>query len=182
MHFKRSTLAAWLAVAAATTAQATAVALPTDGSWAQFDVDDLLAQSGTAEWIDINDGSSLSFQFTVPIGLTGKLTVVDAVDAGDTFDVFANGALLGPTSPAGTPTANVGYDFTAALADPAFSRGVFWLAPGIYAITGNLASNVSGFNATAGGLNVSLVPEPATAASVLAGLAALAAVRRRRAP
>jgi len=184
---KRSLLAA-LALAAGA-AQATTVPVTGDGSWYTFDVDSFLATSTGVEWIDITDGSTLTFSFTVPAGFTATLTVVDAGFAGDRFNLFNGATLLGNTSavPVGdfASAANVGLDFNAALANADFSRATFTLNPGSYAIGGSLTQSVtfggSPLNATAGGLSVTLVPEPATVLSLLAGLGVIgAAVRRRR--
>jgi hypothetical protein len=91
----------------------------------------------------------------------------------------------------GTATANypnsVGLDFDAALANPAYSRGVYSLPSGAYVITGALINSVivggQALNSTVGGikLTVSAVPEPATVLSLLTGLGLLASRLRRRA-
>lgn len=174
-----------LATAFLGAAQATTINLATNGSWAVFDVDVL--SSGTQSWIDTSNFSPLSFSFVVPTGLTGVLTVVDGGFAGDRFEVFANGASLGFTGAAvNNFPASVGQDFDAALADPKYSRAVFSLAPGAYLLAGRLSQSALDdldvpFDASVGGLNVTLVPEPATWLSLLAGLGLLGAWRRRAA-
>lgn len=184
----------WVAVGAlcATTmaSSAQAVALQGDGSWASFAVDEVLADPARPfGWID-DTGASLSFTFRVAAGTTATLTVVDAAFAGDTFSVFNGSTLLGTTSsvPLGTmeSSPNVGFDYASALANPLFSRGVFTLGSGDYAIGGRLDQSVvaGGFplNATAGAVRlvVSPVPEPETTALIGAGLATVGWVARRR--
>ncbi len=183
MLIRKFLAGAALAVAFLGAAQATTVNLPTNGTWAEFDVDHV--EFGTPNWIDIADGSDLSFAFTVPVGLIGALTVVDAGFAGDRFEVFANAASLGFTSAAinSYPT-SIGLDFDAALADSNYSRTVFTLAAGDYLITGRLSLSAlddldAPIDASVGGLNVMLVPEPATYLMLLAGLGLLT-IRRRR--
>lgn len=181
-HAVLATVLASLSLAA----QATSVTLAADGQWQAFGVDDQASLSQGTEWIDNNYsnsagyGTPLSFSFTVDAGFQGTLTVVDADLAGDTFKVFNQGALLGNTSavPAAQygSTPDVGNDYDAALADPSFSRGVFTLGAGSYVITGALLQSVSlgasPLNATGGAvkLSVSAVPEPSSAALVLAAL------------
>src|SRR5262245_39117929 len=75
-----------------------AAILDPNGTWQAFDVSDILAISGGKEWIDITDGTALSFTFTVAPGKTGILTVVDTGFAGDTFRVFNGITVLGATS------------------------------------------------------------------------------------
>jgi hypothetical protein len=187
--------AALACAAAALGAHATDVALPVGsgdagyGVWNPFVVDDFVAPSYGLGWIDDSDGSDLSFTFTIAAGSVGHLVVVDGGFAGDTYSVTNFGSVLGATSavPAGTYEAspNVGYDFDAALADPAFSHGDFRLAAGEYRISGSLLQSVTAggvpLDATVGAvqLTVSAVPEPATWLSLAAGLLALATVVRR---
>jgi len=160
---------------------ATDVALNADGEWNPFAVDALRAPASTPlVWID-DRGEPLNFTFAIGAGFVGRLTVVDAVFAGDAFAVTTFGALLGSTS-AVTPgtyeaSPNIGYDFDAALADPThFSQGLFSLAAGNYSISGWLTQSVTlagdPLNATAGAarLTVSAIPEPSTHALLLAGL------------
>jgi hypothetical protein len=69
------------------------------------------------------------------------------------------------------------------LANPAFSRGIYTLAAGSYSITGVMLANADGINITQGGLrlDVSPIPEAASSAMLLLGLAALGLLARRRA-
>jgi len=176
------------AIAAALTApaaHATTVALAGDGTWSDFDVDAFLAQDSGNGWIDANDGSALDFTFTVAPGTHGVLTVVDTGLPGDTFTLTNFGTALGSTSvvPAGSPVGPTVNDDDAALSNAAYSRGVFTLGPGSYRIGGALLQSVFGDEgATSGGLRLSVtaVPEPANAALMFAGAAALGLLARRR--
>jgi hypothetical protein len=179
----------WLSAAALFLAgTAHAVTLNADGQWALFDVDELTAASGGLEWIDLFDGGApLSFEFTVPSGFFGVLTVVDGGFAGDRFLVTSGNMLLGPTSlPTASHPASVGLDFDAALDNPAYSRGSFTLGAGSHDITGYLVRSASAdgvpLNATVGAvrLQVSPVPEPSTLLTLLAGLGAIGLVILRR--
>lgn len=188
-----------LAVALAVTslaAQATTVNLAADGQWNAFTVDSWSSLSGGVEWIDGDDsnakdfGSVLSYSFTIAAGHQGTLTVVDANLAGDTFQVFNQGALLGSTSAVAQTSydtaPNLGNDFDAALLDPAFSHGVFTLGAGTYRISGSLAQSVllggENLDATGGALklNVSAVPEPSQGVLVLSALGVVGLIASRR--
>ena len=188
MHRINRSLLAALTLAAGAAQAATMVPVATDGTWYAFDADRV--STGSTRWIDASYNftfDTLSFTFTVPVGLFGKLTVVDAGYAGDVFGVVVNGGA--PVSTSGATysfPSNVGIDFDAAMADGSYSRGVFTLASGNYTVTGIASAFAADdlgvpFDATVGGLNVALVPEPATYASLLAGLAVLGVVLRRRA-
>ena len=192
-----------LVAALAAPAWATNVALTTSaagagyGQWNTFNVNDLDAQDFGVGWIDNADslsagfGSPLSFSFTIATGTIGTFTVIDAAVAGDTFLVTNSGNLLGATS--SVPVASyddnipgVGLDFSAALADTSFSRGVFQLGAGNYNITGVLAQSVlfdgTPLNATVGAvsLTVSAVPEPSSMALMLAGAGLMGTMVRRK--
>jgi hypothetical protein len=169
---------------------ATSVAMTTDGSWNEFDVDSAVAADFGNGWIDDTDGSPLSFTFTIAPGSHGTLTIVDAGFAGDTFAITNFGAALGSTSGVrqGTTNGTTVFDFDEALANPAYSRGVFTLQAGSYSISGSLLQSVfdSGagvdLDATNGAvrLDVSAVPEPSGTALLLGGLGAVALLARRR--
>jgi len=185
---KKLMAAALAAVAAfAAPAQASPIALAADGAWNGFTVDNLAAADFGTGWIDFADGSPLSFTFTVGAGQRGLLTVVDAGFAGDTFSITNFGAAFGATSsvPVGSIAA-LAKDFDAAFADPAYSRGVFTLQAGSYAISGSLLQSVLdggvALDSTEGAVRLSLsaIPEPSNPALLLGGLGALALVARRR--
>ncbi|MDO9003017.1 MAG: hypothetical protein Q7V20_06155 [Aquabacterium sp.] len=198
MSFFKSALLTVLA-ASAFTAHATSTPLSADGQWQAFGVDNFSAVSGGTEWID-NDytnstgyGTSLDFNFTIADGFVGQLTVVDASMAGDVFNVFNHGTLLGATSSVPVQlygsAPDIGDDHDAALLNSAFSRGVFTLGAGSYSISGVLtqslmlddgAGGLSPLNATSGALklSVSAVPEPSTLVFAVLGLAWLVSSRR----
>ena len=185
-HLMAAALAAVAAIAVP--AHATSVALAGDGSWNEFDIDSMLSSDGGNGWIDeayAGDDSALSFTFTIAAGSRGTLTVVDTGFAGDTFTVTNGGTAIGTTSgvPAGTSAGTTVFGYDDALANPAYSSGVFTLGAGSYSISGTLLQSVDGdLDATSGGVRllVSSVPEPANVALVLAGLVTVAVLARRR--
>jgi hypothetical protein len=66
-------------------------------------------------------------------GLT--LTVTDAFQKGDSFEVLDMGVPIGSTSAVPTNPASCGSDPVPCLADPTMSHGVFNLGPGPHSIT-----------------------------------------------
>ncbi len=193
MHTKHLIAAALLACGAITSAHATLVNVTTNGSWNQFDLTPDLALDGGLGWIDINDGSALSFQFTVDAGNEALLTVVDTGASGDRFSVSINGVAQSATSSAvnSFPSTIGQADFDIALGNADYSRGFYVLGAGSYTVTGSLfASAMDGLTelkSTSGGLkvevtSVSAVPLPAAAWLMLSGLGALGLRLRRREP
>ena len=193
--FRRHLLiAALLASGGITSAHATLVNASTDGSWNLFDVTPDLAADGGLGWIDLNDGSALSFQFTVDPGNEAALTVVDTGASGDRFSVSINGVAQAATSAAvNSYPATIGQaDFDIALGNADYSRGFYVLGAGSYTVTGSLFSSAldefgAPLNSTSGGLkvevtSVSAVPLPAAAWLMLSGLGAMGLRLRRRAP
>jgi hypothetical protein len=182
MNKKLRALSSAYALTFALNVQAGSVALPADGQWHAFDVDEITANSGGLEWIDL-DNETLSFDFT--LASAGILTVVDAGFGGDRFRVFDNGVLLGETT-AGNNTYPTGTtDFDAAYADVNFSRAVFNLAPGAHSITGLLSQSAldgvgDPINATLGAVRLSAVPIPAAWVLLLGAGGLLARFTRRR--
>lgn len=196
----RSSLLGAALAALSLASHADTIELAADGQWHTFTVASDQSVSGGTEWI-VGDytnapgfGSALSYTFTIATGYQGTLTVVDGVFAGDVFNVFNNGQLLGSTSIVPLTyyvenPINVGDDFDAALAEPAFSRQVFTLAAGTYSISGSLAQSVlydrvlsEALNTTDGALNlgVSAVPEPSSAALLFAAIGVVVLVWRRQ--
>lgn len=184
IKLKQALLGIACACALAGPAQATSVALPADGQWFAFDVDEFVSQSFGLEWIDAGDGSALTFDFTIPVGAVGTLTVVDGGFAGDQFEVFNGATSLGLTSvPTQSYPSSLGLDFDGALADPDYSSRVFFLPAGSYSINGLLFASAEddfgAINATVGAVKL-VVPEPGTWGLVAAGLLVLGALARRR--
>jgi hypothetical protein len=175
---------------AAAMSSAQAATLAADGSWTEFHVAADQEPSGSLDWLASYDDNSLAhFTFTITAGNVGSLTVLDTGISGDRFMIRNHGITLGQETSVGVDgnpdlEGSSVADFGLALADPAFSRGVYTLQAGSYDISGMLSYSVLSYglpmNSTTGGiaLTVSAVPEPATVASLLAGLALLALRRK----
>lgn len=187
LRFSQLFAGAAIALATFSGAHATTVSLTND-SWQLLDVVDPAFGLGNSSfgWIDINDGSDLSFTFTVGVGQTGYLTVVDGGFSGDEFSVSVNGAALAGTSAAmNSYPDSIGFDFDAALADADFSRGSYVFSEGFYTVTGALSRSAlddSGteINATVGAVKLQVIPEPSSFALLLAAGGALTLAGRRR--
>jgi hypothetical protein len=191
--FHRLLCAAVLGAGLCAQAGATATALSADGTWQSFEVDASAAPLYDMGWIDAADGSAQSFTFTIAAGQMGTLTVVDGGFAGDTFAVYNNGLALGNTNSVAVynftdpdSTDTVGVDFDSALSDARYSRLVLTLGAGTYTITGGMVQSAqfdgADLDASVGGvsLTVASVPEPSSAALLLAGLLLVGFVARRR--
>ncbi len=110
------------------------------------------------------------------------LSVTDAFESTDQFEIFDFGISLGLTSaPAAAAIVDCGDDPVPCFPNPAMSTGVFALGVGPHALTivPTLAAN--------GGSGYLMVqaadlaaPEPTTALLLVSGLSAMAAVRQRR--
>jgi len=164
-----------IALAPALPAAASTIDISADGAWHNFYFDET-AGSAFLDDFAFNNPDTLSFN----LSLSGPawLRVADIGLAGDRFSLFANGASLGATSvPTGDDT-NFTLDFEQAMGSDVWSHGSWLLAAGDYTITGSVLS--APFGPGTGGLSVSAVPEPGSAALLLAGCGLLAAIRRRR--
>ena len=122
-----------------------------------------------------------NWTFTLP-STGGTLIVADGYLSGDQFNLTDNGTSIGNTS---VPTLGdvCGFDITACLADPNFSKGTFALAGGAHAINGTaiaspFASGAAFFEVTS---SSSPVPEPVSIALLGSGLLGLGIASRRRA-
>lgn len=119
-------------------------------------------------------GSSLG-NLTFTLTKSAKLVITDLYYSGDQFLITNFGSELGITSTP-TPGSNVGDDYFAALADPAFSKATFSLTPGSYDLSGTVLANAPGFTGGTGALTLSTVPLPASAPMFGAALLALGAI------
>ncbi|HTU58892.1 MAG TPA: hypothetical protein VMF89_10675 [Polyangiales bacterium] len=174
-----------LALGAALPAHATTVSLSPDASWHAFDVSDVLSADQGLGWFDISSftGEALQFTINVPTNQTVLLTVTDAGFAGDRFEIFDNGLSLGLTSavPADGAGLDVGLDFAAALANPSFSSGFFYLGAGSHTITGFLSQSAADvLNSTVGAISATPVPLPASVLLLFSGGGLMSLFARRR--
>jgi hypothetical protein len=118
--------------------------------------------------------------FSAPAGAT--LSVTDAFQSGDQFEIFDFGSSLGLTSlPVAGGGIDCGDDPVPCLATPGISSGVFALVAGDHSLT--IVPTLSGGGGS-GFLRVvaeaAAVPEPGTLALLSSALGVAAAYRRRR--
>jgi hypothetical protein len=133
---------------------------------------------GAAVGSEANPGE---MPWTIEVGSTAYLVVVDGYMSGDRFEAFDNSISLGATTVVGSTTTGCEVPLTC-LANAGYSSGIWALAPGSHSISiGILADPHEGGGAYFGVLSEdpSAVPEPATFALVGMG-AALAVLRARR--
>lgn len=157
------------------TTLANAAPLPQE-QWTTFD---FYTDIENGNWVtEALTPASFEFTLTTP----AFLKVVDGGFAGDRFEVFANGASLGTTSvPDASATESYDLNFTAAFADPRWSKATFALNPGSYTITGKATEFVPDLLAGTGALMVTAVPEPQSYVFMFAGLALTMIALRLRA-
>ena len=173
---------------ASASAGASTIDITNASGWQQLDVDNFLSLSSGTEWIDGHtdatnpayqgDGSALSFVVNNTSAVF--LTVITGGFAGNRYDVYDNGSLLGITSQVATSTTSIGTNFDAALARGNYSTATYLLAAGSHTITGDLYFSADGLDASVGAVAVNAVPLPASAWLLLSGSGLLAFVSRRR--
>jgi len=115
------------------------------------------------------------------------VTLTDLFQRGDQFALFDNNALLGDTSvpvndgAVTCPTAGVGNDIRACLADPTYSHRVFDLGTGAHSLTIEVIQNALNSSGGAAVFQAAPVPEPNTYIPLLGlGLLGMAGVKMRR--
>ncbi len=124
-------------------------------------------------------GDAPPWSFVAPVG-GSELTVTDAFESGDRFEIFDFGASLGLTS-APVLGGDCGDDPVTCLADPNISHNVFLLGAGAHEIT--IVPVESPSDGGAGYFAVSAaaaIPEPSLLALLAAGSAGLLLARRAR--
>ena len=107
------------------------------------------------------------------------LTVVDAFESGEAFEIFDFGVSLGLTSAPGNAV-DCGDDPVPCLAVADMSKGFFLLAPGPHALTILPTLSPGGLGAAYLHVSAPAVPEPVTALLFGSGLVALGIRRTRR--
>ncbi len=149
--------------------------LPTNGEWTQF------------QWFPPEpsgyNGSlgALEDPYEFTLYDYAYLDVTDYDLAGDIFQVYNNGALLGPTSmvPAGDDNSPNTPNPDVAFGDDTWSSGTFWLGPGDHSIHIDVIQQNGTVLNGGGFLRVRAVPEPTAALwMLLAGLPVM--LRRKR--
>ena len=107
----------------------------------------------------------------------GSITVTDAFNRGDAFDVFDFGVLIGST-PSVTAFDTCGTNPVPCLMDPAVSHGVFSLGVGPHSIT--IIARDSGGNGAAYFRVDDTIPEPTTLLLLASGLGGAISLARRK--
>jgi PEP-CTERM motif len=108
------------------------------------------------------------------------LTVIDVFLSGEKFDVFDFGQLIGTTSLPPRLGIDCDEDPVVCLATPGMSVGIFNLAAGAHSLELVLTRGGQGVGYLQVADAVAQVPEPASMALMLGGLAALWGSRRRQ--
>jgi hypothetical protein len=125
--------------------------------------------------------SSSPWTFTGP----GEVTITDLFERGDRFELFDLGLPLGLTSvpvndgAVTCPSAGLGNDILACLADPKYSQGSFVLGGGPHSLTIEVTQNALNSSGGAAVFQVALIPEPGTLVLLSVGFLALGRLRRR---
>jgi len=179
MNLKSAFLAAVLACNPVFS-QASTVSQPltVDGLWNEF-LFDLNNTVGLGSGFLSTDKTAFSLvSFTFSLTDAAYLQITDAFRDGDRFEVFANGVLLGATSAASATGTDLRDDYTAAFFDDRFSSAQWLLAPGDYAITGNVIQQPEIEGRAA--LRLSSVPVPASVLFLLTGALGLVGVSKLR--
>lgn len=155
------------------TASAATSALTTDGTWFEF----LVGETGDV-WRSTLDGDPITFTLTSASPFT--LRLVDVGFAGDRVEVVAGGStVLGTTGAVAADDTLFAFTPDEAFAAPGtWSQGTWLLAAGSYSFSGT--ATASPFGSAAWAISAVAVPEPATWAMALGGLAWTAAVAARR--
>lgn len=147
------------------TAKAALVNLTVDGGWKKFEFGQL-----NAPWKD-----EFSFNLLTP----GILTVTDAYQPGDRFEVFSNGVSLGLTSkPVYDSNLQLRDNYDLAASDSRWSTGVWNLAAGKYLISG--LTTLSPYGSGGAALRIDTAPVPVPAAAWLLGSAFVGVLGLRR--
>ena len=167
MNYKNTTMLLLGTLALGLSAISSAATLTADTGWTEFNFD------GTGSlWSD-------TFDFTITQAST--LTVTDAFQAGDIFEVFSGVTSLGFTS---NPTGSgdqIFDDYDAAAASPVWSTGVWTFLAGSYTISGLVSESPFGSGGAALRLDtdVSAVPIPAAAFLFAPALLGFMGLRRK---
>lgn len=133
------------------------------------------------------DGDGFTIQSTTD---QIRISLTDLAWAGDAYDIFVDGSLIGGTPSVSGPEVDYGFDADAAFATPELSHGIFYLAARAnpYIITLNVRETAPGFDDGDGAIRADLippqpntVPEPASLILMATGMAGVGLVVRRRA-
>jgi hypothetical protein len=118
-----------------------------------------------------------------------RISLTDLDWAGDAYDIFVDGSLVGGTPTMSGPEAEFSFDADQAFATPELSHGIFYLAARAnpYTITLSVRETAPGFDYGDGAIRADLVPtqpntvpEPASLILMATGMAGVAVVVRRR--